>query len=883
MWRSRATARSLRSGRRARGPPTSNFALARYNPNGTLDTSFSGDGKQTTDFGGVDEANGVAIRADGKIVAVGDTESSATGGDFAIARYNPSGALDPSFSGDGKQTTAGVHFFEANGVAIQSDDKIVAVGGAFALARYNPNGSLDTSFSGDGKRVADFNGSANAVTVQANGKIVAVGGSESSGSASDDFALARYNPNGTLDTSFSGDGKQTTDFGGEDEANGVAIQEDGKIIVVGAAGTRHNGIGFALARYNPNGTLDTSFSGDGKQTTEFDLGSGQVANAVVVQDDGKIVVVGNAFGPMFSEDFAIARYNPNGSLDTSFSGDGKQTASFLTTAEANGVAIQGDGKIVVVGTGVDNINGGSEGAIVRYNPNGTLDTSFSGDGTQTTDFGLGEGAQATGVAIQGDGKIVIVGSAGADSNSQDFALARYNPDGSLDTSFSGDGTQTTDLGGSDEAAEVALQGDGKIVAVGEAEPGTSGDDFALARYNPERVARHELLRRRQADDRLRVRGRRRGERRGGPGRRQDRRGWRRQRGGHRRRLCPRPLQPRRLARHDLLRRRQTEDQLRGRRRGERSGAPGWTAGSSRSGVASVSTKPATSRSPATWGAEPRVVAAERRPHAIGHRQRRARANEHSHPRAARLAAMDRTALIVVDVQRGFDDAGFFGPRNNTACEQNVRALIAAWRGGNQPIVFVRHHWDEDGSPLRPDEAGSEFKDVVEGRPDLLVTKTVHSAFHGTPDLHDWLRKDEIRKPGDLRASRRTCAARRRRESALTSATRWGSRSTPPTLSIRRITMGRRSRPTSSLESTASNLDPEFGRVLSTDAAIAELNATGGQPQNSSTAAGLGGCQLPHLGQPEAVAGGVAKPCVDSVWPLLGLLGVNSTPRALSSS
>ena len=467
------------------GATTSNFALARYNPNGTLDTSFSGDGKQTTDFGGVDEANGVAIRADGKIVAVGDTESSATGGGFAIARYNPSGALDPSFSGDGKQTTTGVHFFEANGVAIQSDDKIVAVGGAFALARYNPNGSLDTSFSGDGKRVADFNGSANAVTVQANGKIVAVGGSESSGSASDDFALARYNSNGTLDTSFSGDGKQTTDFGGEDEANGVAIQEDGKIIVVGAAGTRHNGIGFALARYNPNGTLDTSFSGDGKQTTEFDLGSGQVANAVVVQDDGKIVVVGNAFGPMFSEDFAIARYNPNGSLDTSFSGDGKQTASFLTTAEANGVAIQGDGKIVVVGTGVDNINGGSEGAIVRYNPNGTLDTSFSGDGTQTTDFGLGEGAQATGVAIQGGGKIVIVGSAGADSNSQDFALARYNPDGSLDTSFSGDGTQTTDLGGSDEAAEVALQGDGKIVAVGEAEPGTSGNDFALARYNPD--------------------------------------------------------------------------------------------------------------------------------------------------------------------------------------------------------------------------------------------------------------------------------------------------------------------------------------------------------------------------------------------------------------
>jgi hypothetical protein len=98
----------------------------------------------------------------------------------------------------------------------------------------------------------------------------------------------------------------------------------------------------------------------------------------------------------------------------------------------------------------------------------------------------------------------------------------------------------------------------------------------------------------------------------------------------------------------------------------------------------------------------------------------------------------RSALIVVDVQRGFDDAGFWGPRNNTACEENVRALIAAWRGSNQPIVFVRHHWDEDGSPLRSDEAGSQFKDVVEGEPDLLVTKRVNSAFHGDPDLERWL-------------------------------------------------------------------------------------------------------------------------------------------------
>ena len=97
----------------------------------------------------------------------------------------------------------------------------------------------------------------------------------------------------------------------------------------------------------------------------------------------------------------------------------------------------------------------------------------------------------------------------------------------------------------------------------------------------------------------------------------------------------------------------------------------------------------------------------------------------------------------MDVQRGFDDAGFWGPRNNTACEENVGALIAAWRDSNRPIVFVRHHWEEDGSPLRSDEPGSEFKDVIEGRPDLLVTKRVNSAFHGDPDLERWLTSEGI--------------------------------------------------------------------------------------------------------------------------------------------
>jgi uncharacterized delta-60 repeat protein len=437
------------------GGSTGNFALARYNPDGSLDTSFSGDGRQVTDFGGFDDdATGVAVQANGKIVVVGGRDVGTGERDFAIARYSANGSLDSSFSGDGKQTTDSG--FKATGVALQADGKIVVVGGG-ALARYNPNGSLDTSFSDDGKQTTDFGFRVTGVALQADGKIVAAG------AAGGDFALARYNPNGSLDTTFSGDGMQTTDFGGfDDEATAVVLQGDGEIVAAGFAGGAFGDHDFGLARYNPDGSLDTGFSDDGKQTTDSGFNG---ATGVALQNDGEIVAVGQAGGG----DFALARYNPDGSLDTSFSGDGKQTTDFGRYDAAAGVALQGDGRIVAVGR---TFGGGADFALARYNPDGSLDPSFSGDGRQTTDFGGGDFAD--GVALQGDGKIVAVGGAGGD-----FALARYQPNGTLDTTFSSDGRQTTDFGAVDGAAAVALQADGKIVAVG-----VGGGDFALARYQP---------------------------------------------------------------------------------------------------------------------------------------------------------------------------------------------------------------------------------------------------------------------------------------------------------------------------------------------------------------------------------------------------------------
>jgi len=379
------------------------------------------------------------------------------------------GDPDPTFSGDGKlRTDFGASFSVATAAVRQADGKIVAVGGAdgnFLVARYNLDGSFDASFSGDGRDQTNFTVSdiATDVALQGN-KIVVVGFSTTNDGG--DFALARYNPDGSLDPNFSGDGKQMTNFGSGDGATGVALQ-GGKIVTVGFGGSLRD---FALARYNLNGSLDTSFSGDGKQTTDF--GGFDTATGVALQGDGKIVAVGSAGGGATSDDFALARYNPNGSLDTSFSGDGKQATDFGGSEGAQGMALQTDGRIVAVGN-----SGGGDFGLARYNTDGSLDASFSGDGLQTTDFLFGADDVANDVAIQANGRIVAVGSAGGGATGNDFGLARYNTNGSLETSFSGDGRKRTGFGGSDGATGVALQGDGKIVAAG-----VGNGEFALARY-----------------------------------------------------------------------------------------------------------------------------------------------------------------------------------------------------------------------------------------------------------------------------------------------------------------------------------------------------------------------------------------------------------------
>ena len=395
------------------------------------------------------------------------------------------GDLDTSFDTDGIQTTSiGSVQDIAYSVAIQSDGKIVAAGYShngsnndFAVVRYNNDGSLDTTFGTAGKVITAIGSGtdvANYVVVQSDGKIVATGYSDNGSNV--DFAVVRYNTDGSLDTSFGTGGKVTTAVGSSnDTGRSVVMQSDGKIIVVGSSENLTD-TDFAVVRYNTNGSLDTTFSGDGKVTTA--IGSGNDgANSVVLQSDGKIVVAGVSFETF--EVFAVVRYSSTGSEDATFSGDGKVTTAVGTRQDqARSVVLQSDGKIVAAGFSDNGSN--YDFAVVRYNSDGSLDTTFSGDGIVTTAVGLALDI-ANSVVMQSDGKIVAAGYSYNGSN-DDFAVVRYNTGGSLDTTFSGDGIVTTAVGaGSDYGYSVAMQSDGKIVAAGYSYSGTKYD-FAVVRY-----------------------------------------------------------------------------------------------------------------------------------------------------------------------------------------------------------------------------------------------------------------------------------------------------------------------------------------------------------------------------------------------------------------
>jgi uncharacterized delta-60 repeat protein len=406
------------------------------------------------------------------------------------------GSLDTSFGqlyltrpGTGKVTT---DFQESpdfvTAMAFQNDGKIVATGRVNAglqsgVARYNRNGSLDSTFGTAGKATTKYKMDMYALGVQSDGKIVLAGQSTVyvDGSPTYRFALVRLNPNGSEDATFgsgvAGQGVVETSLGtGHYAAYSLVIQADGKIVVAGS------GDQFIAVRYNPNGSLDNTFGAGGIVRTTTYPGHTSRATSMVLQSNGKIVVAGfDQPTDSSTSDMVVVRYNANGSLDTRFDGDGIARVGFVgySSDYANAVKMQSNGKIVLAG--YSNANGTNDFAVARLNSNGSRDTTFGSNGILTTPLGSAEDI-ATGLGIQRDGKIVVGGSSN-NSYDDDFAVVRYNTDGSLDSTF---GIVTTAFGyDNDIANALGIQTDGKIVLAGRAESGNVPfGDFALARYNP---------------------------------------------------------------------------------------------------------------------------------------------------------------------------------------------------------------------------------------------------------------------------------------------------------------------------------------------------------------------------------------------------------------
>lgn len=367
-----------------------------------------------------------------------------------------SGSLDVTFDVDGKVNTDFGYSESAGGVVIQADGKMIAAGQG-NVARYNADGSLDSSFGVGGKVFIPIH--SNNLALQSDGKIIVAGS-----------AVVRLNSNGSLDNTFGTSGQANIPIYGDD----VAIQSDGKIVLSSDGG-------FTVVRLNSDGTLDNTFGSSGLVGIALDGD----AKGIAVQGSN-LVITGRVYKAATAYDFVVVRLTSNGSLDSSFG-----TAGIVITSTSSGydwgedLVVQADGKIVVAGFS------NYDFALVRYNSNGTLDSTFGNGGiAPVIDFDRRYDS-ANSIALQADGKIVTAGTAAYTSNVKGmydyrFAVARYNANGTVDTRFGSQGKVTFNLfdNVTDSATSVAIQSDGKIVVAGGTTAPTTAEDFAVARLNP---------------------------------------------------------------------------------------------------------------------------------------------------------------------------------------------------------------------------------------------------------------------------------------------------------------------------------------------------------------------------------------------------------------
>lgn len=386
-------------------------------PAGALDSSFGSGGKASIAVSstGEDTANAVAVQSDDRTVLAGQVAQ-----DFAVARLNVDGSADTSFGcatppcSGWARTAIGSARDEANGVLVQPDGKILLAGSSqdatpywnFTLVRYNANGTLDTGFGSGGMVVASVVAGDDlgySVALQPDGKIL-VAGSGWGGASGNDVMLARFNTDGTLDANFGSGGKVVRDAGGNDYARSMTLLADGKIVIGGytsVGGTQD----WMLMRFTAAGAVDTTFGTSGTTTTAVRTGEDRI-EALVERPDGKLVVAGRSLDSSGNRDIAVGRYSAAGVLDTTFGTSGYTILSADPLVDdAKSIYLQPDGRIVTVGRGSAN-----DVVLARFLENGTVDTALNGTGILMFNFAASKvDGEARAVTAASDGRYVIAG------------------------------------------------------------------------------------------------------------------------------------------------------------------------------------------------------------------------------------------------------------------------------------------------------------------------------------------------------------------------------------------------------------------------------------------------------------------------------------------
>ncbi|WP_395053454.1 T9SS type A sorting domain-containing protein [Flavobacterium sp.] len=454
----------------------------RFNTNGTLDSTFDSDGILIISYFSLNDNFGDFSCVGNSIIISGNTEESLITGKIAVAKLTQTASFDTTFDTDGKL------FFtfpygssdETFASEIQPDGKILVAGFSYfnnkdfyTITRYNSNGSIDTNFGTNGLVVINNTrfGTPNDIAIDTNGKIIIVGRNYKA-------LIVRLNSNGSLDTTFGTNGFANFSTSDYSSVNDLKILSNGKILIAGyeayTIGTTFSG-NFMLARLNANGTTDTTFGTNGISNLGSTFADQEVLDKIEVQSDGKIVAAGTINNGS-DLDIVIFRYNSNGTFDTTFNGNGSTTFASSGSDRPNGLAIQNDGKIIILGQ----LN--SLVKIARFTSSGAIDLSFDSDGI--IDVNSNDMDYSNALRLTQDQKIFIIGSTTLSEINVDFSTLKFNSNGSLDTTFANSGKLTTDFFSDyDEATSILITNDNKLILCGIVfAPNNNSIDFGLAKY-----------------------------------------------------------------------------------------------------------------------------------------------------------------------------------------------------------------------------------------------------------------------------------------------------------------------------------------------------------------------------------------------------------------